>query len=172
MFKRLIKAIKFSISSDQDDLSHSVVEVLHGKMPRGEEWLCNTLYDLRMGTIEEGVKCESCSMDYIKCKGHFGHLVLVVPVVNPVCFKQLKWIVKHICKKCKRIVITKEHLSLCSIKNYRHIDKFALCFHCSTPRTSDDMFDVENIEDLEEVSKTLTNMARKTLTSWTFKGVS
>ena len=118
-----------------------------------------------MGTIEEGVKCESCSMDYIKCKGHFGHIVLAVPVVNPVCFKQLKWIVKHICKKCKRIVITKEHLSLCSIKNYRHIDKFALCFHCSTPRTSDDMFDVENIEDLEEVSKTLTNMSRKTLTS-------
>ena len=51
MFKRLIKAIEFSISSDQDVLSQSVVEVLHGKIPQGQEELCNTLYDLRMGTI-------------------------------------------------------------------------------------------------------------------------
>ena len=83
MFKRLINAIKFSISSDQDDLSQSVVEVLHGKMPREQEELCNTLYDLRMGTIEKGMKCETCSMDYTKCKGPFGHIALAVPVVNP-----------------------------------------------------------------------------------------
>ena len=155
MFKRLIKAIKFSISSDQDVLSQSVVEVLHGKMPREQEELCNTLCDLRMGTTKKGVKCETCFMDYTKCKGHFGHIALAVLVVNPICLKQLKWIVKHICKKCKRIVITKQHLSLSSIKNYRHIDKVVSCFHClaslAHPQTSDDMFDVDNIEDLEEV---------------------
>ena len=63
MFKRLIKAIKFSISFDQDVFSQSVVEMLRGKKPRGEEELCNTLYDLRKEIIEEGVKCETCSMD-------------------------------------------------------------------------------------------------------------
>ena len=165
MFKRLIKAIKFSILSDQDVLSHSVVEVLHGKIPQGQEELCNTLYDLRMGTIEKGVKCETCSMDYTRYKGHFGHIALAVPVVNPVCLKKLKWIVKHIGKKCKRIVITKQHLSLKLIKNYRqsskYIDKVASCFLCSAPRTSDDVFDVDNIEDLEEVSKTLANMCQE-----------
>ena len=62
MFKRLIKVIEFSISSDQDVLSQSVVEVLHGKIPRRQEELYNTLYDLRIGTIEKGVKCETCSM--------------------------------------------------------------------------------------------------------------
>ena len=56
MFKRLIKVLEFLISSDQDVLSQSVVEVFHGKIPRGQEKLCNTLYDLRMGTIEKGVK--------------------------------------------------------------------------------------------------------------------
>ena len=100
MFKRLIKEIKFSISSDQDLLSQSEVEVLHGKIPPGQEELHNTLYDLRMGTIETGVKCETCSMDYTKCKGHNGHIALAVPVVNPICLKRLKWIVKHVCKKC------------------------------------------------------------------------
>ena len=85
MFKRLIKVIKFSISSDQDVLSQSGVEVLHGRIPQGQEELCNTLYDLRMGTIEKGVKCETCSMDYTKRMGHFGHIALYVSVVNPIC---------------------------------------------------------------------------------------
>ena len=88
MFNRIIKATEFSISSDQDVLSQSVVEVLHGKIPRGQEEPCNTLYDLRMGAIEKGVKCETCSIDYAKCKGHFGHIALAVPLVYPICLKK------------------------------------------------------------------------------------
>ena len=119
MLKRLIKAIEFSISSDQDVFNQSVVEVLHGKILRGQEELCSTLYDLRMGTIEKGVNCETCSMDYTKCKGHFSHIALVVPVVNPICLKQLKWIAKHICRKCKKII--KQCLS---ITNYKQVASF------------------------------------------------
>ena len=85
MFKILIKAIEFSISSDQDVLSQSMIEVLHGKIPRSQEEPCNTLYDLSMGTIEKGVKCETCSMDYTKRMGHFGQIALSVPVVNLIC---------------------------------------------------------------------------------------
>ena len=155
MFQRLIKVIEFSISSDQDVLTQSVVEVFHGKIPWRQEELCNNLYDLRMGAIEKGVKCKTCSVDYTRCKGHFGHIALVVPVVSLICLKKLKWIMKHVCKKCKRIVVTKQHLS---IKNYKPV---ASCFHCLAPRTSDDMLDVDNIEDLEEVSKTLTNMCQE-----------
>ena len=114
-----------------------------------------------MGTIENSVKCETCSMDYIKCKGHFGPIALAVPVVISICIKKLKWIVKHICKKCKRIVITKQHLS---------IKKLVSCFHCSAPQTSDNMFDVDNIEDLEEVSKTLTNMCQENIDILNIKG--
>ena len=152
MFERLIKAIEFSISSDQDVFSQSLVEVLDRKIPWEQEELCKTVYDLRIGTIKKGVKRETSSMDYTKCKGHFGHIFLAVAVVNTICLKKLKRIVKHVCKKCRRIVITKQHHS---IKNYKQV---ASCFHCSAPRTSDDMFDADNIEDLEEVSKTLTNI--------------
>ena len=90
MFKRLIKAIEFLISSDQDVLSQSVVKVLHGKISPRQEELCNTLYHLRMGTIEKDVKCETCFTDYTKCKGHFGHIALAVPIVNPIYLKKLK----------------------------------------------------------------------------------
>ena len=101
-------------------------------------------------------------MDYTKCKGHFGHIALAVPVVNPICLKKLKWVVKHICKKFKRI--TKEHLS---IKNYEQV---ASCFHCSAPQTSDDMFDVDNIKDLEELSKILTDMCQEDIDVLNIKG--
>ena len=81
--------------------------------------------------------------------------MLAVPVVNPIFLKQLKWIVKHIWKKCKRIVITKQHRL---IKTY---GQAASCFHCASPQTSDDMFDVDNVKDLEEVSKPITNMCQE-----------
>ena len=41
------------------------------------------------------------------------------------------------------------------------LQQAASCFHCSARRTSDDMFDVGNIEDLDEVLKTLTNMCQE-----------
>ena len=159
MFKRLIKPIKFSKSSDQDVLSQSVVEVLHGKIPQGQEELCNTLYDIRMGTIEKGVECETCSMDYTKCKGHFGHIGLTVSVVNPICLKILKWIVKHILQEMQddsdNKAAPQRQLDQKLQAVIQNIGKVALCFHCLAPQTSDDIFDVDNIE---EVSKTLTNM--------------
>ena len=106
-------------------------------------------------------------MDYIRCKGHFGHIELAVPVIKPICLKQFTWIVKHICRQCKRIVKTKQHLDLNLIKNYKqlskYIDKVASCFHCSAPmahpRTSNDMFNVE--DDLEGLVEILTNMCQE-----------
>ena len=68
---------------------------------------------------------------------------------------------KHICKKSKRIVITKQHLS---------IKKVESCFHFSVPQTSENMFDVDNLEDLEEVSKTLTNMCQEGIDVLNIKG--
>ena len=100
-------------------------------------------------------------MDYTKCKGHFGHIVVAVPVVNPICLKKLKWIVRYICKKCKRIVIAK------LIKKYKQA---ASCFHCLASRTSEDMLDVDKIEDLEEVSKILINMCQENFDVLNIKG--
>ena len=61
-------------------------------------------------------------------------------------------------------MITKQHLS---IKNCKQV---ASRFHCSAPQTSNDMFDVDNIEDLEEVSKTLTNMCQEDIDVLNVKG--
>ena len=43
-------------------------------------------------------------------------------------------------------------------KKYRQA---TLCFNCLASLTSDDIFDVDNIDDLEDVSKTLTNMCQE-----------
>ena len=100
-------------------------------------------------------------MDYTKCKEHFGHIMLTVPVFNPICLKKLKRIARHICKKCKRIVIAKP------IKKYKQA---ASCFHCSASPTSEDMFDVDKIEDLEKISKILINMCQENFDVLNIKG--
>ena len=101
-------------------------------------------------------------MDYTKCKGHFGHIGLTVSVVNLICLKQLKWIVKHILQEMQddsdNKAAPQRQLDQKLQAVIQNIDKVALCFYCLAPRTYDDIFDVDNIEDLEEVSKTLTNM--------------
>ena len=62
---------------------------------------------------------------------------------------------KHICKKCRKIVLTKQAAS---------------CFHCLTPQTSDNIFDLDNIEHLEEVSKILTSMGQEDIEVLSIKG--
>ena len=52
-------------------------------------------------------------------------------------------------------MIAKQHRL---IKTY---GQAASCFHCASPQTSDDMFDVDNVKDLEEVSKPITNMCEE-----------
>ena len=52
-------------------------------------------------------------------------------------------------------MIAKQHRL---IKTYRQP---ASCFHCASPQTSDDMFDVDNVKYLEEVSKPIRNMCQE-----------
>ena len=54
-------------------------------------------------------------------QGTLCSIVLTMPVVNPIFLKQLKWIVKYICKKCKRIVITKQHLSVIKATSHQYL---------------------------------------------------
>ena len=94
----------------------------------------------------QGILWSNCT-EHACCQSHF--------------FKKTQMDTEAICKKWKRIVITKP------IKKYKQA---ASCFHCSASRTSDDMFDVDNIEDLEEVSKTLTNMCQEDIDVLNIKG--
>ena len=50
-----------------------------------------------MGPVDKNDICLTCSLDYISCPGHFGHVKLVLPVFNPVFFKELIKLIKMSC---------------------------------------------------------------------------
>ena len=91
-----------------------------------------------MGTIEKGKPCATVFLDFTKCKGHFGYIVLGIPIVNPIVKKQFKWVTQHLRRNCGRVIITKNYLKLNDIKSYKpspkYIEKVSCCFHCSYPK--------------------------------------
>ncbi|KAK0161163.1 hypothetical protein PV327_009665 [Microctonus hyperodae] len=59
------------------------------------------LYDPALGpTIESSEPCGTCGGNVVKCTGHFGHIDLLLPVVNPLFHKVLCTLIKLSCLKC------------------------------------------------------------------------
>lgn len=64
------------------------------------------LYDLRMGPLGMDYTCQTCSLGYLHCPGHFGHVKLSKVVLNPITFDTVYALVKACCSKCFHFKIT------------------------------------------------------------------
>ncbi|XP_076647337.1 RNA polymerase I subunit RpI1 [Halictus rubicundus] len=59
------------------------------------------LYDPSLGPLlESSDPCGTCGCNVFKCVGHFGHIELPVPVVNPLFHKGLCMLIKLSCLEC------------------------------------------------------------------------
>ncbi|XP_039302189.1 DNA-directed RNA polymerase I subunit RPA1 isoform X2 [Solenopsis invicta] len=59
------------------------------------------LYDPSLGTTRNNSEiCSTCGYNSSKCPGHFGHVELPVPVVNPLFHKALSMLLKLSCLSC------------------------------------------------------------------------
>ncbi|XP_076296243.1 RNA polymerase I subunit RpI1 [Lasioglossum baleicum] len=59
------------------------------------------LYDPSLGPLlESSDPCGTCGYNVFKCVGHFGHIELPVPVVNPLFHKGLCMLIKLSCLQC------------------------------------------------------------------------
>lgn len=91
--------IKFT-NFDRHEISKGVSKV-HVQIPstvvRFEK--NNSLHDTRMGAFKN-IICGTCKMDSNHCIGHFGHIELYFPVINPFFTTMLKKILETFCFKC------------------------------------------------------------------------
>ena len=46
-------------------------------------------YDLALGPFDKNDRCFTCGQGFVACPGHLGHIQLVLPVYNPVFFRNL-----------------------------------------------------------------------------------
>ncbi|KAK9309722.1 hypothetical protein QLX08_000714 [Tetragonisca angustula] len=59
------------------------------------------LYDPALGPLTESSDpCATCGCNVFKCPGHFGHIELPMPVVNPLFHKGLCMLIKLACLNC------------------------------------------------------------------------
>ena len=103
-----IIGIQFSLLSPEEIEKYSVVEVTNKETYVGIKPKIGGLFDPRMGVLEPGMVCPTDNMNYINCPGYFGHVKLAKPVFYIQYLDTITDILKCVCKKCGKLLISKE----------------------------------------------------------------
>lgn len=134
-----ISCIHFGVYSSEEILRQSVCEVRVSKVNLDENTE-HSVYDARMGTIQNDVLCVTCGKDVWHCSGHPGHIVLQRPVIHPLFFSHVIMLLKCFCFKCYRFLLDEGHLKLNNLCEFRgkrrfleivaRLKKNPVCVHC------------------------------------------
>jgi DNA-directed RNA polymerase beta' subunit len=134
-----IEYIQFGILSPEDIIKQSVCKIDTSKL-NGE----GSVYDSRMGSMEQDDICISCEMNPKDCPGHFGHIELNTFILHPMYMRYITNFLKCICVKCYRVVLSDDHLKLDGIsksfgdsrfdKCVERLEKVDSCYYCDSPK--------------------------------------
>ena len=103
-----IIGIQFSILSPDEIRNNSVVEITNRDTYINNKPVMGGLFDPRMGVLEPGLICPTDGLDYINTPGYFGHIELAKPVFYIQYLPTITKILKCICFKCSKLLISKE----------------------------------------------------------------
>ncbi len=117
-----IIGIQFSILSPDEIVRNSVAEITSKDTYNGMKPKIGGLFDPRMGVLDPGMICPTDGQNYIQCPGYFGHIVLAKPVFYIQYFNVIQKILKCICFKCSKLLISKEIYKY--ILNYSHNERW------------------------------------------------
>lgn len=101
-----VKGIQFSVLGPDEIIARSVVEVNRTDTYAGNEPVVGGLFDSRMGVLEHNKTCSTCEQKNIFCPGHFGHIVLAKPVFHAMFFDITRKILKCVCYRCSKILVS------------------------------------------------------------------
>ena len=100
-----ISRVRFGILSAEEILARSACEVTTVELYSGGAPVPGGLYDLRMGVVDFGDRCETCKHDNRKCPGHPGHLVLAAPVYNDLFIPHILKSLRCTCLECSSLLV-------------------------------------------------------------------
>jgi DNA-directed RNA polymerase beta' subunit len=101
-----VKGIQFSVLGPDEIITRSAVEIIRTDTYAGNEPVVGGLFDSRMGILEHNKVCSTCEQKNIFCPGHFGHIVLAKPVFHAMFFDITRKILKCVCHRCSKILIS------------------------------------------------------------------
>lgn len=132
-----LERIQFGIYSADEIQKMSVCDV-HSTKLSGP----NSVYDKRMGVLEMNEICPTCNKNSKNCIGHFGSIQLNINVLHPLFSRLIISLLKCICYKCSRVLLTEERLNLLNLLKLQRaqrfnaivkaMDKIDICSHCET----------------------------------------
>ena len=108
---RKISKVRYEIYSPKQLLSQSVVKVITPEIYDKYGFpVEGGLMDMKMGVIEPGLSCKTCSSSYKYCEGHFGHLEFARPILNVLFVDEVYRILQATCQECHRVLVKEEHM--------------------------------------------------------------
>jgi DNA-directed RNA polymerase beta' subunit len=134
-----VASIKFSIYSNEEILQMSVVKLDNPKRC-GPGSGTGSVYDSRMGATDDGETCETCHQTAENCPGHFGHIELNEPIINPLYYKDVINFLRCFCLTCSRLLLLEGQISLGKLNRFsgnsrftrvlEKLTKVQVCCHC------------------------------------------
>ncbi len=101
-----ISSIKFGLMSPKEVRKMSATPIITADTYDDDGFPIDMgLMDTKLGVIDPGLRCKTCSGRAGECPGHFGHIELVAPVVHVGFNKIIRKLLRASCRKCSRILL-------------------------------------------------------------------
>ena len=84
------------------EVENPIVMDLEGRPTRGG------INDLRMGTVDKTMLCETCKSNFTDCPGHFGHIKLEKPMYHVGFIEVCRKVLRCICFNCSELLVSKD----------------------------------------------------------------
>ena len=111
-----IIGIQFSVLSPEEIRANSVANIISRDTYVNNKPVIGGLFDPRMGVLDPGLICPTDGHNYMNTPGYFGHIELARPVFYIQFLNTILKILRCICIKCSKLLISKT--------KYKHILEF------------------------------------------------
>jgi len=140
-----IERITFGVYSAEEIKKIAVCKVDSSKICSSDKiGSLGTVYDPRMGTLDNDKLCETCNLDIWHCSGHQGYIELNECIIHPLYYKEVINFLKSFCIKCYKLLMTRDQIYLNGFNKIKGPKRFAkileklekidICSHCSQPQ--------------------------------------
>lgn len=165
-----VSKISFGILSAEEITKMSCCEVTSVKVAdKGEN-----IYSKFMGTIENGERCKTCDNDVWECPGHFGHIVLEHPVVNPIFLTDALNILRCVCFNCYSFLLSEDLLKLENLTNrfsdiLLWLKNIKYCYKCNSEKPAISIVNETIVDetktaiDARKIQRVLENISPETV---------
>lgn len=100
--KKIVE-VDFGLFSPEEIKKSSVVHVTHPESIENGLPKEGGLIDLRMGTTEKNLLCQTCNNNMFECVGHFGHIELCKPMFHVGYISKIKKLLECVCFYCSKV---------------------------------------------------------------------